>query len=59
MQIQINTDHNLTIHESEAGQLRSLVDDAARSLESEIRRLRATRRHHVEPVLEAPALQVK
>lgn len=26
MQIQINTDHNLTVHDSEAGQLRGIVD---------------------------------
>jgi hypothetical protein len=27
MQIQINTDHNLKVHESEAGQLRAIVQD--------------------------------
>ena len=27
MQIQINTDHNLKVHDSEAGQLRAIVQD--------------------------------
>jgi hypothetical protein len=27
MQIQINTDHNLKVHESESGQLRAIVQD--------------------------------
>jgi hypothetical protein len=39
MQIQINTDHNLTVHDSEAGQLRSIVEGSLGRFASHITRV--------------------
>ncbi len=39
MQIQINTDHNLKVHETEAAQLRRIVDDALGRFEAHVTRV--------------------